>query len=182
MLLGLVAWLFLSVPEGVLFTPMVEGEGTNNEGNGLAGVITWESSDGPLSSPSSDPQECRSNRCWERKCHPLEIFSKLSPFWTPTKLKAEADKHLKAGPHFDFVELTYSLMPHPVEETFSHAWAFGCPMCGSTSQAKSVLLSLFLLVCFLDLTSLSFKEPLHILLIYFPLPIISLAPPKRKEP
>ena len=80
MLLGLVAWLFLSVPEGVLFTPMVEGEGTNNEGNGLAGVITWESSDGPSSSPSSDPQECRSNRCWERKCHLLEIFSKLNPF------------------------------------------------------------------------------------------------------
>lgn len=123
---------------------MVEAEGMHKEGNRLADVITWESSEHPLSSSSSDPQRPRPNRWCERQGHPLEIFSNLSLFWRPTKLKAESDKHLKAGPHFDFKELTYSHVPHPVEETFSHAWAFGCPMCGPTSKAKPVLLSISL--------------------------------------
>lgn len=40
MLLGLLAWLSLSVPERVVFTSMVEAEGIHVQGSRLEGRIT----------------------------------------------------------------------------------------------------------------------------------------------
>lgn len=87
--------------------------------------MTWESSAGPLSSPAGDPRGTRPNKWSKRKCHHPEIFLRLSPCWRPTKLRSGSDKHLKAGPSFDFMDRTYSLVLCSGEGKFSHSGAFG---------------------------------------------------------